>query len=120
LGGGPTPRIIFKAVLSLFFHARAHLILAMLILIGLSSNLGNSSDNGSIILKVSINGEITVATTNMVNDALKLAEAQQARLIVITLNTPGGEVNAVKDIMNLFDNSNIPICCFVYPPGVTA
>jgi membrane-bound serine protease (ClpP class) len=96
------------------------MILAVLILIGLSSNLVNSSDGTDVILKASINGEITVATTNMVNDALKLAEDQQARLIVITLNTPGGEVNAVKDIMNLFDNSNIPICCFVHPSGVTA
>jgi membrane-bound serine protease (ClpP class) len=89
------------------------LILAMLILIGLSSNLGNSSDNASIILKVSINGEITVATTTMMNDALRLAETQQARLILVMLNTPGGEVNAVKDIMNLFDNSNIAMSCFV-------
>jgi membrane-bound serine protease (ClpP class) len=96
------------------------IVLAALILIGLSSNLVNGSDGNDAILKVSIDGEITVATTTMVNDALRLAEAQQARLVVVTLNTPGGEVNAVKDIMNLFDNSNIPICCFVYPSGVTA
>ncbi len=95
-------------------------ILTVFILIGLSSNLGYSSDDTNVILKVNINGEITVATTTMVNDALKLAEAQHTRLIVVTLNTPGGEVDAVKNIMNLFDNSNITICCFVYPSGVTA
>jgi membrane-bound serine protease (ClpP class) len=95
-------------------------ILTALILIGLSSNLASCSDDTNVVLKVSINGEITVATTTMVNDALMLAEAQQARLIVVALNTPGGEVDAVKNIMNLFDNSNITICCFVYPSGVTA
>ncbi len=96
------------------------IMLIALILIGLCINLGSSSDNANSILKVNINGEITSATTTMVNDALKLAEVQQTRLIIVTLNTPGGEVDAVKNIMNLFDNSNITICCFVYPSGVTA
>ena len=96
------------------------ILLAAFILIGMNSNLGDISANTNVILKVNINSEITPATTTMINDALLLAEAQQARLIIVTLNTPGGEVDAVKKIMNLFDNSNITICCFVYPPGVTA
>jgi membrane-bound serine protease (ClpP class) len=96
------------------------IILAVFVLIGLSSNLANSSADANVILKVTVNGEITAATTTMMNDALKLAEAQQAHLIVVTINTPGGEVDAVQNIMNLFDNSNITICCFVYPPGATA
>jgi membrane-bound serine protease (ClpP class) len=95
-------------------------ILTALILIGLSSNLANGSGDTNVILKVSINGEITIATTTMVNDALKLAEDQQAHLVIVTLNTPGGEVDAVENIMNLFDNSDIAICCFVYPSGVPA
>jgi membrane-bound serine protease (ClpP class) len=99
---------------------RLTIILTVFILVGLSSNLANSSSDANDILKVTINGEITAATTTMMNDALKLAEAQQARLIVVTMNTPGGEVDAVQNIMNLFDNSNITICCFVYPPGATA
>ena len=92
----------------------------MLILSGINVNLSNSQGSTHTILKVNINNEITLATTTMMNDALKLAEASQASLIIVTLNTPGGEVDAVKNIMNLFDNSSIPICCFVYPQGATA
>jgi membrane-bound serine protease (ClpP class) len=99
---------------------RLTIILTVFIFIGLSSNLVNSSSNADVILRVNINGEITAATTTMMNDALKLAEAQQAHLILVTINTPGGEVDAVKNIMNLFDNSNSTICCFVYPSGATA
>jgi membrane-bound serine protease (ClpP class) len=99
---------------------RLAIILIALVFVGLSINLGSGSDNTNVILKVDINDEITVATTTMVNDALRLAEAQQARLIIVTLNTPGGEVDAVTNIMNLFDDSNITVCCFVYPPGATA
>jgi membrane-bound serine protease (ClpP class) len=96
------------------------IMLTTLILMGLCINLGSSLDNANSILKVDINGEITLATATMVNDALKLAEAQQASLVIVTLSTPGGEVDAVQNIMNLFDNSDIAVCCFVYPPGATA
>lgn len=92
----------------------------MLLLLAMNSNSSNSQANLHAVLKVNINDEITLATTTMMNDALKLAKARQASLIIVTLNTPGGEVDAVKNVMNLFDNSSIPICCFVYPPGATA
>ncbi len=99
---------------------RLTVILTLLVFIGLGTNLGSSPNTVNSILTVNINGEITSATTSMVNDALKLAETQQIRLIIVILNTPGGEVDAVKNMMNLFDNSNITICCFVFPAGATA
>ncbi|MFQ5836781.1 MAG: nodulation protein NfeD [Candidatus Bathyarchaeia archaeon] len=74
---------------------------------------------GSVLL-VSINSEITVATTTMMNDAFGIAKARGVRLIIVRLNTPGGEVGAVKDIMDLFEASNVPVCAFVYPPAATA
>ncbi len=99
---------------------RLAVIMVVLIFVGLSISVGSSSDNTNTILKVNLTGEITAATTTMVSDALKLAEAQQDRLVIVTLNTPGGEVGAVQNIMNLFDNSNVTVCCFVYPSGATA
>ena len=114
----PSTTITIPEVLALL--QRFAIVFAVFIIIGLNSNLGNAPNDPNTVLTVNINGEITAATTNMVNDALNLAEAQQARLIIVTLNTPGGELGAVQNIMNLFDNSNITICCFVYPSGVTA
>lgn len=114
----PSITITIPEVLALL--QRFAIVFAVFIIIGLNSNLGNAPNDPNTVLTVNINGEITAATTNMVNDALNLAEAQQARLIIVTLNTPGGELGAVQNIMNLFDNSNITICCFVYPSGVTA
>ncbi len=96
------------------------LMLIIAVILGTEINLGNCSSDTNTVLKVNINGEITLATTTMMDNALKYAETRKARLIIVTLNTPGGEVDAVKNIMNLFDNSSIPTCCFVYPPGATA
>jgi membrane-bound serine protease (ClpP class) len=96
------------------------MISTVLVFMALFLNLGSCSNTNNTVLRVNINGEITLATTTMVDDALKFAEAQGARLVIVTLNTPGGEVDAVENIMNLFDNSDIAICCFVYPTGATA
>ncbi len=74
---------------------------------------------GSVLL-VGINSEITVATTAMMSDAFGISEARGVRLIVVRLNTPGGEVGAVKDIMELFEASDSSVCAFVYPPTATA
>jgi membrane-bound serine protease (ClpP class) len=99
---------------------RLAIISIVLVFLGLFLNLGCCSDTANSILRVNVTGEITLATTTMLDDALNFAEAQGTRLIIITLNTPGGEVDAVTNIMNLFDNSSTPICCFVYPAGATA
>lgn len=69
---------------------------------------------------MNLTGDIDSATATMMQDALSLATAQNARLVIVTLNTPGGELGAVQTIMNLFDNSSIPVCCYVYPVGATA
>lgn len=94
--------------------------LALFFLFALAANFGICLDGVNSVLRVNVTGEITVATTTMMSDALRYAKAQNVRLVIVTLNTPGGEVGAVQDIMNLFDNSTIPVAVFVYPPGATA
>ena len=74
----------------------------------------------NVVLLVKVDTEITDATTSMIKDALGIAEIHNARMMIVLLNTPGGEVGAVKDIMDIFEASKIPICTFVYPPTATA
>jgi len=67
-----------------------------------------------------VDTEITMATAKMLEDAFAIAETMDVRLIIVAVNTPGGEINAVKKIMDLFESSRIPICFFVYPIGASA
>ncbi len=72
------------------------------------------------VLTVKLDTEITAATTRMLEDALGIADTVDVRLIVLEVNTPGGEVSAVKEIMDMIEASAIPFCLFVYPLGASA
>ncbi|MEM2145651.1 MAG: nodulation protein NfeD [Candidatus Jordarchaeaceae archaeon] len=72
------------------------------------------------IMVLNINEEVTRSTELMIQDALIKAVLMQANLIIVFLNTPGGELSAVRNIMNMFELSGIPICMYVAPFGSTA
>jgi membrane-bound serine protease (ClpP class) len=72
------------------------------------------------VLIVKISSEIAKPTEELVSQSIQEAEAGGARLIVYELNTPGGELGSVTDIMNDFSASPIPIVVWVTPPGATA
>ncbi|MBO3801480.1 MAG: nodulation protein NfeD [Thermoproteota archaeon] len=74
----------------------------------------------NFVLIVKVNSEITRATEVMLNDAINFAHSYNVRLIIVELNTPGGELDSVQSIMEMFDTSEIPIVVFVYPVGASA
>jgi membrane-bound serine protease (ClpP class) len=72
------------------------------------------------VISADISGDITEATTREVLDILSLASSLDARLVVLTIDTPGGEANAVQNIMTAIEGSSVPVCVFVSPIGATA
>ena len=95
------------------------LIIILLIFFLFRINLSIEEVRGNVLI-VNIKGEITEATDLLVKDALGQANAINSRLVIILLDTPGGSVSAVKDIMVRIEASNIPVAVFVYPVGATA
>ena len=76
-------------------------------------------DQGSVLV-VKISSEISRPTAELVSRSIQEAEAGGARLIVYELNTPGGELGSVTDIMNDFGSSPIPVVVWVTPEGASA
>ena len=72
------------------------------------------------VLVVKISSEISRPTEELVSRSIQEAKAGGARLIVYELNTPGGELGSVTDIMNDFSSSPIPVVVWVTPEGASA
>jgi membrane-bound serine protease (ClpP class) len=72
------------------------------------------------VLVVSISSDIAGPTVQLVTASIAEGNAGGARLIVYELNTPGGDLNSVTQIMNAFNGSPIPIVVWVTPSGAAA
>jgi len=78
-----------------------------------------SAAQGSVLV-VRISSDISGPTTELVAHSIAEAQAGGARLIVYELNTPGGDLGSVTNIMNAFNSSPIPVVVWVTPSGAAA
>jgi len=71
------------------------------------------------ILFIRIRGELSDTTKNYVRNTLNVAKYRGSRLIIITLDTPGGYVDSTERMMSLLDKSEIPVVIFVEPRAIS-
>jgi membrane-bound ClpP family serine protease len=71
------------------------------------------------ILLIRISGDLTDTTKNYVQNALNVARYRGSRLIIISLDTPGGYVDSTERMMTLVDKSEIPVAVFVEPRAIS-
>jgi len=64
-----------------------------------------------------IEGTITPATAIYVEEGLKHASYARASAAVLILNTPGGLLDSTIRILDLMEQSDVPVIAYVYPPG---
>ena len=69
---------------------------------------------------ISIDGVVHPITLEIVNDAIEQAQAQHAQLLLIRLNTPGGLLQATREIIQRLTASPIPVVTYVTPSGAHA
>lgn len=72
------------------------------------------------IFKIRIDGVIDPITSEFVTSAVKQAEDQKAKLLLIALSTPGGLGLSMNEIIQVILNAEIPVVCFVEPQGARA
>jgi ATP-dependent protease ClpP protease subunit len=71
------------------------------------------------ILFIRIRGELSDTTKNYVQNTLNVANYRGSRLIIISLDTPGGYVDSTERMMTLLDKSEIPVAIFVEPRAIS-
>ncbi len=69
---------------------------------------------------MTIDGAIGTVTDSRIESAIELADKNQAELLVIELDTPGGFTKPTWTICKNFLNSPVPICVYIAPSGARA
>ncbi len=95
-------------------------LLSGLVSYRISAAEGEVSPRAGRIVEIEINGSINPSTVDYIKTALLEARAQDARALLILMDTPGGLLSSTKDIVKMLLNSEVPVIVYVYPRGATA
>jgi Membrane-bound serine protease (ClpP class) len=97
------------------------LILTIFILIFLSNNAKAQQSNSIIVLN--LNMQIDPGSDKFISDGLAYAQANGYNVVVIQMNTPGGFLNSMLNIVNNIqaaESKGIKIYTYVPPGGLAA
>ena len=72
---------------------------------------------GPRIVAVSIQGEIHPITVEIVGHAIERAQADNAAMLLVRINTPGGLLDATREIVQKLDACSVPVVTYVEPSG---
>ncbi len=92
-------------------------ILVVTLIIFLSAITLTTSSFSKNVLIVKIDGIINIATEELISEAVNFAATSNSEAIVILIDTPGGMMDSTFKIVNIIENSKIPIIGYVYPIG---
>ena len=74
---------------------------------------------GNVVV-LSIKGGIGVATAEYILSGIEHAESSAAELIIIDMDTPGGLMAPMRDIVQAILGSSVPVATYVTPAGARA
>lgn len=78
------------------------------------------SARGADVHRIRVDGVINPVSAKFIMDAVDRAEVQHAEALVIELDTPGGLLEATRDIVQRFLAADVPVMVYVAPDGARA
>jgi membrane-bound serine protease (ClpP class) len=72
------------------------------------------------IIAVNVDGMVHPVTTEIIGDAAERARRENASLLLIRLNTPGGLYEATRETVQKIVSSPVPVVLYVTPSGARA
>lgn len=74
----------------------------------------------ALVYTMTIDGAIGTVTDDRIAEAIELAEENDAELLVLLLDTPGGFTKPTWSICKNILNSPVPVCIYIAPSGSRA
>lgn len=75
--------------------------------------------NGTVVV-ISLDGPLTPVMHEYLKRGLKIAERDNAEMLILKLNTPGGSVDLMTSMVESIRASEIPVIVYVSPRGAIA
>ena len=76
----------------------------------------SAAAEGTVVV-LQIDGGIGVATAEYLSSGIKHAAEENAELVIIEMDTPGGLVSATRDIIQDILGSRVPVATYITPAG---
>ncbi len=102
---------------NLHLKSLVRLCLLVLVLIGILSLSGGHSVYAGSIYVMTIEGPINPPVAEFIREGIKKSVDEQARCLIIRLDTPGGLDLSMRAIVKDILNSEIPVIVYVSPAG---
>jgi membrane-bound serine protease (ClpP class) len=80
---------------------------------------GVAHADGKVVV-LELRGALGVATADYIISGIEHAEATGAELVIIDMDTPGGLMAPMRDIIQAILNSSVPVATYVSPEGARA
>ena len=87
-----------------------------MILLSLLSSVVNAQAAGQVLV-IEAEGPVTPVMLGYIERGIEGAEASNAEALIIKLNTPGGDVELTKKIIQAIVASEVPVVVYVSPSG---
>ena len=102
----------------MYINVRVRSRLAILVLVpAMAASLMAASPR---VLAVDLDGVIHPVTVEILSRAIQQAKQEDAALILVRLNTPGGLMDAMRESIEKIVASPVPVATFVAPSGARA
>jgi membrane-bound serine protease (ClpP class) len=85
---------------------------------GLTISASARGEGTAVLLD--LHGALGVATAEYIVDGIADAQARNAKLVIIRMDTPGGLMEPMRDIVQAILGSSVPVVTYVAPGGARA
>jgi len=96
------------------------IVLAAGWILGITDARAQSGDSNPLAVVLTMKGPLSPVQQEYLRRGLQIAEDRQASLVILQLDTPGGSIDTMNNMIQLIRGSSVPVVVYVAPQNAMA